>query len=132
MITNREQPLGVFELLEGIIVLSSALEPLIQQYRSAVSELAVGNASSFVTLRVADLERAVRRFLEGQLSAHELSRWANLLEGNDLVEYDETANRLIADVLFQLASPEINGPITKQACEELLARLGCAEAGDGA
>jgi hypothetical protein len=126
-VTSRsEQPLGVFDLLERIIAMSSPLEALIKQYRSAVRDLTVGNANSFVMLHVADLEQAIRQYIAGQLSANDLALWAGLLEGNELVDYDEVANDSIADVLFQLSSPEINCEITPRSCEALLAKLGGA------
>lgn len=51
-------------------------------------------------------------FLHGQVSAMDLQKWAAEIELSEQIEYEPTNAQLIADVIFELSSPEINGPLT--------------------
>jgi len=63
-------------------------------------------------LRVEDLDHALDQFEGGVLTGEQLQEWADTLEMNDLVLYEEGAEGAIADLLFRLSTPEINDPIT--------------------
>jgi hypothetical protein len=76
-----------------------------------------------VVLTHEDLMRALRLYLMRGISAENLSSWAGLLEMNQFVEYGEEKRGAIADVLFLLASPEINDPITLEYCVRLVRKL---------
>jgi hypothetical protein len=59
------------------------------------------------------------RYLSRDLSQETIAQWADALEGRDDVGYDKR----IADVLSELASPEINGALTPERARELIALL---------
>jgi hypothetical protein len=66
---------------------------------------------------------ALQRFLENEYDVGELVEWANLIEAYDQVQYESGFEQLIADVLFSIASPEINEPLTADSCRRLIGRL---------
>ena len=68
----------------------------------------------------------VARFQSGRVGEQELESLAELLEGEPII-YEEGHEGAIADVLFWLSSPEINGPITTTLIRECIARLGGAD-----
>ncbi len=55
------------------------------------------------------------------VSLSAVHEWADALEGHsDLVEYE---NQSVADVLFELATPEVTGDLTFRRIEDLLTLL---------
>jgi hypothetical protein len=66
----------------------------------------------------------IERFNSQQIDADELSNIAEALELADEVTYELGHEKEIADVLFELSSPEANGPITLSKCANLLVQLG--------
>lgn len=58
------------------------------------------------------LARLLDRHTAGELTTDELVGLANELEANDEVDYEPEAEEVVASVLFELASPEINGALT--------------------
>jgi hypothetical protein len=65
----------------------------------------------------------LRRFLGGELKADELTDWANLVELNDEFQYEPGYEKRIADALFCLSTPEINGAIDRASCQRLIEEL---------
>jgi hypothetical protein len=84
-------------------------------------ELAVfpWDSAELVRLDRAQLTATLRRYLSGKISSQSVSEWAEALEGRDDVGYDQQ----VADVLAELASPEINGTLTGDRARELIALL---------
>jgi hypothetical protein len=73
---------------------------------------------SLPTLSVRDMEGVLRRALAGEVSFEGLWDWADAIEGRtDLVRYE---NRQVADLLFELATPEVDGELSRGRVEELL------------
>lgn len=75
-------------------------------------------------LRAVVLRSVLKRLLDGDTDANSVCDWADALELVDHVTYDPTDQGPIADVLFNLSTPEINGPLTRDRAEKLLASLG--------
>jgi hypothetical protein len=70
------------------------------------------------------LQVALQRLLAGRVGAEELTAWANDIEGRDEVRYESGFEKLIATILFEIATPEINRPLAPAGVRELLGRLG--------
>ena len=73
-----------------------------------------------ITLRAADVQSVLRRFIEGGLTAQDVAAWANALEMREDVGYSAE----VADALFVLSTPAINGALTRQVAEEMITRHG--------
>jgi hypothetical protein len=69
-----------------------------------------------VPLRLADVVRVLRRFLQGTLSACDVEAWADALEMREDVDYDSD----VGESLFILATPSINGELTTDLAESLI------------
>lgn len=68
-----------------------------------------------------DLRSVLQRALIREVSLAEIHEWADAVEGRtDLVEYEDQS---VPDVLFELATPEVNAALTLERIEELLAIL---------
>lgn len=71
----------------------------------------------------AALGRALALWLARNGAAAELIAIADALEAADEVDCEPGTEELVADVLFQLATPEINAPVEPQTVRALLERL---------
>jgi hypothetical protein len=69
------------------------------------------------------LARFLARYVAGELNSTDLVEVANQLEMRDEIDYESGAEAVIADVLFEVASPEINGDLARTRCGELVHRL---------
>lgn len=77
-----------------------------------------------------DLVAVLERYCSGAVSADDVKVWADAIEGRtDLVDYEDSQSRSIATVLFELASPAINGELTPEKANDLIALLGAASGG---
>jgi hypothetical protein len=69
--------------------------------------------------------RFVSRYMEDQLSEADLEQIGDLLEGGEFIEYvGPGADGIIAQVIFQMSTPQPNRPISKEAAERWLGLLG--------
>ena len=57
------------------------------------------------------------------MNANDLTEWAGAIEARDEVRYEPEFNELIATIVFEIATPEINRPLTQEVGRELLDRL---------
>jgi hypothetical protein len=78
---------------------------LVQELRARAAKAREGN----IVLTREALARILERHASGELAAEELMQLANELEANDEIDYEPNAEAIIADVLFELSTPEING-----------------------
>ena len=60
----------------------------------------------------------LQRYVAGEVTGDEVETWANLLEGRDDVEFSAKAR----EAIFDLANPELQGPLAEVA-PALLSRL---------
>lgn len=65
-----------------------------------------------------EVASVLQRYVDGEVTGYEVETWANLLEGRDDVEFQPEA----AEAIFDLANPELQGPLTEVA-PALLSRL---------
>jgi len=75
--------------------------------------------SPLVVLHRDHIAAVLDRFLSGELDETAVARWASLLEGRE----DIDASEELESVLFRLATPEINEPITDELVRRLRAEL---------
>jgi hypothetical protein len=70
------------------------------------------------------LHNALTSFVDGKVDAAELVEWANRVEQhNDEIAYERAFQQLIATLIFRLSTREINRPIDRHLCREMLVEL---------
>lgn len=74
-------------------------------------------------LRSEHLRSVLSRYRDGALSAEEVERWANLIEGREDVCVQEVSQSQVGDVLCELANPLMTRPLSRVRVDELLAML---------
>jgi hypothetical protein len=91
------------------------LNELLAAVQTAAKEIWLLPASALVNL--------LSRFSKGEMTAEEMTGLADALEMNEAVIYEQSHKEHIADVLFILSNPEINGAITPLSVTTLICRL---------
>lgn len=76
-----------------------------------------------VTLRVDHIVQVLRRFLDGEFGADTIERWANALEGREDIGLDAPWAVALKQVIFELANPDLIGPLTDERATEYVGRL---------
>jgi hypothetical protein len=79
-------------------------------------QLLGGRAETDITLNRPALSQFVVRYLNGELTELQLQEIGDLLEMS--VEYDAGNEEVIAQVLFEISSPEVNGEIDQERASE--------------
>jgi hypothetical protein len=74
-------------------------------------------------LRTEHVVAILERFLRGDLHAEDVCLWADLVEGREDVALEQTHEEVLKDVVFQLATPEVEGPLDAAVARSLIARL---------
>lgn len=75
-----------------------------------------GNPVSF---GAQDIRHILKLYLDKKISAQDIDKWANFLECRDDVEPHVS----IAEILFELANPDIQGELTEARAKALLLKL---------
>lgn len=76
-----------------------------------------------VTLRPDHIGRILERFLGGELTSQNVQEWAEAVEARDDVDFADVPERDLPGIVFILANPDINGPLTPDLARGLLTRL---------
>jgi len=70
------------------------------------------------------LHNALTSVMNGEIDPVHLVEWANLVEQhNDEIAYEPGFQQLIATHVFRLSTPEINEPMGKDLCRQMIAEL---------
>lgn len=107
------------EVLTDLVALRRPLDEALP----AVRRLPWGD-EEVVTLTREDAYRLLDCFLEGSVTASDCDAWANALEGRDDVAYEPGHEDVLAQLLFEVGTPEANGPLTKASARAWQRRLG--------
>lgn len=89
---------------------------------AALASLGWDSPAPLVTLSEKDVLLVLERFLTGDLTSEQLTDWADLIEcREDIALPSEPIN--LSEVVFRLANPDLEGPVTVHAVTELRDRL---------
>jgi hypothetical protein len=76
------------------------------------------------TLTRADALRMLGGFQRHELTVGDCRLWAEALEGRDDVGFESGAEDVLKEFLFQIATPELAGPLTHEAASRWERALG--------
>ena len=69
------------------------------------------------------LVEMLQKAVGGEIDWADLTDWARFVERDDRVAYETGFEKAIAEVIFNLATPEINRPLDEAVCRSLLQEL---------
>lgn len=111
------------EALRKLITLDGDYVKLVGEARNYLRCTQTPQGEGSVLVSLADIDRALRLYEEGVLSEEQVVEWAEILEMNGHVRYETGEEGTVADLLFQLSTPEINEPISSRMAHRLRASL---------
>jgi hypothetical protein len=94
-----------------------------REARSALARFGWDSGQDLVSLSRADARRLLDCYSRGGLGAEDCAIWADALEGRDDLGYEQGQEDLLTNFLFEIANPEINGPLTAQLVDRWQAAL---------
>jgi hypothetical protein len=81
------------------------------------------DSEELVQLGRRHVRNALRGFLAHEYSAPQLVRWAEVVEGRDDIGFEPADTTALKAVIFELASPELEGALTAERARKLLLRM---------
>lgn len=108
-------------LLEKIIKLTLPLVDLKKKLGDNYEDFL--DIDDLVVLTREQMRKIMNMYLDDEISAEQLSEWAELVEGRDGIAYEDGHEQNIADVLFWISEPEINSKVTKNKIKEYIGYL---------
>lgn len=79
--------------------------------------------TELVTLTADHIHNVLRQYLDGIISARKVSEWANFIERREDIALEEEQIDVLNEIIFWLANPEINYPITEELTHQITAKL---------
>jgi len=101
------------EILKDLVLLQGNIEVLL----SELSKFSWDCEVSLYLVSNDDFTSVLKRSLIGDIDFKTLQNWANAIECRDDIEFK---NEVMQEIVFELASPEINGNITKERLQEII------------
>jgi hypothetical protein len=106
------------EALRALIECRLPLEPAI----SALAALGWDAVEPAAFVSTADVQRLLQRFIVEELTAEQVTDWADLIECREDIGY-APMNEHLGEVVFRLANPNLNGPVTREVALEIRSQL---------
>lgn len=106
-------------LLQKLIKLDGSLETILPLLRLFDWD----SDHSLVILQRKDIIVILQKYLENKLTAPDVEKWANAIEGRDDVGYEDGYTPIILSAINQLANPILTRELNAQAANELIVRL---------
>src|SRR5580698_2275552 len=100
---------GRKEVLEAFIRYDHGSPNLLEQLRAFPLDW---NGPPLATLTVGNVVHVLDAYLAGNISAEQLEAWGDGLECRDDLDFDSAHETKLKDVIFRIATPDINGAIS--------------------
>lgn len=104
------------EILKDLVLLQGNIEVLEKE----LSQYPWDIEKPLFKISTEDLSNLLKRSINDEINFETLTNWANVIECRDDIEF---ANEKMQETIFELASPEINGEITKERLQEIVNKL---------
>jgi hypothetical protein len=85
--------------------------------------LAWDSERELVTIRPAHVLKVLSRFRSGALSAEQVEKWANAIEGREDIDLEAQNRELLREAIFALANPDLQGDITTDVADRWIERI---------
>jgi hypothetical protein len=95
-------------LLAALVRYELPVEPVLNRLASVPWD----STEELARIGAADIVSILDRFIDGELSAEQVTEWADLLEVRDDVGVDPHHENALRDIIFRLANPNLRDAIT--------------------
>ena len=110
----------------GIDDILTEIEPEVDAYGKALAKRGASapvhgtNGQFTYVVKNYDIQRLCELYLQGKVSELHINYLANLIE---LSESFKLENDAVREALFELSSPELNGPVNEKSVREIIRNL---------
>ena len=104
------------EVVRSLIEFSHPLDLVTEQIRSFEWDY----EGQPVELTSQHLIKVLNTFIDGKMSANDVEKWANLVEGREDISFESASKKLIEQVMHELANPVITTPLDKNRAKKLI------------
>lgn len=108
------------EVLRGLIDYRLPIEPVLAE----LAAFEWDSAKDLAILESADILRTLHRYVSGALTAEQVVDWADLVECREDIGFPNGQKDELSHVIFRLANPNINGPVTLEVARQIQLDLG--------
>ncbi|QEI11818.1 hypothetical protein [Cellvibrio japonicus] len=112
-----------FDALKDLVAFNKPVSVL----SASLSKFDWDYEGQLLTVMASQVQEVLKRFLAGKYSVQELEGWANLIECREDLEFEEKKHEEIANVIYCLANPVLEGEITADSCKALITSLDCSD-----
>ena len=109
-IMNRRQ-----QLLQALLTFDEQLNLIAQE----LAQLEWDYEGEPVLVAPLHIVSILNRFLSNQLNAKQVEEWANMIECREDLDYESENQKQLEQVIYELANPELEGPLTIERCQEI-------------
>jgi hypothetical protein len=102
------------ELVQALVRYELPIEPVLEELASIEWD-----SEPLVVLHARDVLAILDRFLTMELTADQVTDWADRLEVRDDVELEPSYSAQIREWIFQLANPNLRRDVSTQVVQEL-------------
>lgn len=106
-------------LVKALIELSLPLDELDSRLR----EFDWDFEDAPIELRRTHVIYALGRYLNGELSASDVERWANLVEGREDIYFEESSGGQLDEVIYELANPTLTASLDEVHASTIIEAL---------
>jgi hypothetical protein len=76
-----------------------------------------------VEMTIAHAHRIASRYLRGELSADDLEKWGNVMEGREDIYFSPRNEQLLKEFLHEIANPGLTGELTHSSIKAWVERF---------
>lgn len=81
------------------------------------------SSEATITLKKEHLLQILDRYLDNALTATDLENWADAIECREDIAYETDYEDIINDIIFYLANPTLNEPISPKSVKQYISQL---------
>lgn len=81
------------------------------------------SSEAIITLKKEHLIDVLDRYLNNALSVTDLENWADAIECREDIAYETDYEAIINDIIFDLANPTLNDPLSPKLIEQYISQL---------
>ncbi len=107
------------ELLEKLLRLDGSLSEIEKELQT----FGWDSDDPLVTLRREDILSILNRYIQSVLTETDIENWANVIEGRDDIGFEQGQDKLIHDIVFELANPSLTQPLNVETAQILIDKL---------
>ena len=105
--------------LKNLVSFSKPLDEL----SSGLSEFSWDYDGEPLVVTSSQIAEVLKRYISGEIDAGEVEQWANMLECREDIEFEESNEEQLENIIYSLANPELEGEINIDLCNQFLKDL---------